>query len=157
MEIILKNLRQVFSKKEYIALFLLLITILGSIVFKFTNYALITGNFGLGRANFDVITSFFIVILFATFVCVQVYKIRIFKSFDKKESSSSLLGTFFGILVAGCPACSITIASYLGLASILVLLPYNGLELKILGLLLLVYANYSLLKNLETCELKRKK
>ena len=73
-----------------------------------------------------------------------------------KENLSSGSGTFLGLLVAGCPACSITLASYLGLGSLISFLPWYGLELKIIAIFLLIYANISLLKNLKVCEIKKK-
>jgi hypothetical protein len=57
--------------------------------------------------------------------------------------------------VSGCPACSITLASYLGLAGVFALLPYNGLELKIVGTLVLIWSVYSNIKNLKVCSIKK--
>lgn len=148
------NLIEVFSK-WYSQLTLVITTILiGSIFIYFTNLDLIQGNFGHSYMWAQIILQVLITILFALFVPISVYKFLEFNSFSLKENTTSGLGTFFGVLVAGCPACSITLASYFGLAGLVSYLPWYGLELKIIAVPLLVYANYSLLKDLKVCKIK---
>ena len=75
--------------------------------------------------------------------------------FKVDKTSVWFLGWFLGFLISGCPACSITFASYLWLASIFSIFPYYGLELKILSVFLLLYANYTIFTQLDTCRIKR--
>jgi len=65
-----------------------------------------------------------------------------------------MLGGFLGVVVSGCPACSITLASYLGFASIVSSLPFFGIELKIVSLLLLLYVLYITLRDIDVCKVK---
>lgn len=44
-----------------------------------------------------------------------------------------------GILVAGCAGCGVGIASLIGLSGIIASLPFQGLGLKILGILIIIY------------------
>ncbi len=150
------NLREVFSNFRYLIFFLVTFGLFYLFFELITNHDLIKGNLGLAHFYINYILQLLIAIFFASFLTFFVYKYVKFSSFDSKNSATSFIGTFFGILVAGCPACSITIASYIGLASLISLFPYHGLELKILGLLMLIYANYSSIKDLNQCRLKFK-
>lgn len=156
MEMIKNNFKDVFSK-WYSQLTLVITTILiGSIFIYFTNFELIAGNFGHTYLWWQIIMQLLITILFGLFIPISLYKFLEFNSFSIKENVSSGGGTFLGLLVAGCPACSVTLATYLGLTSLVTLLPWYGLELKIIAIPLLVYANISLLKNLKVCKIKMK-
>lgn len=94
-------------------------------------------------------------ILFAIFVWATLYKMKYF--WNPNPSKLWFLWWFLWSLVWGCASCSITLASYLGLASFMAFLPYGGIELKILSILLLIYVWFTTLKNLEVCNLKSKK
>lgn len=95
----------------------------------------------------------FLVIFFAIFVWATLYKMKYFS--NPSLNKFWFLWGFLWTLVWGCASCSITLASYLGLASIVAFLPYNWLELKILSIFILIYACFSTLKNLETCKIKK--
>lgn len=72
-------------------------------------------------------------------------KIRILKKFDKLQivvGGNSLLG----IVGSGCVACGLPILSFLGLGGSLVYLPYRGVELSSLSLVLLSISLYVLIK-----------
>ena len=118
-----------------------------------TDDLLIKGNLGLSYYYINLISQFLISILFSSFLTFFIYKYFKFSTFDVKNSSTSFIGTFFGILVAGCPACSLTVASYIGLASLVSFLPFFGLELKLISIIMLIYANYSTINSLNTCQL----
>lgn len=61
-----------------------------------------------------------------------------------------------GILVTGCPSCSVTIAAYIGLAGLFAALPFHGLEAKVIGILVLLRAEYVAVRDLLVCKLKKK-
>lgn len=155
--LILTNFKEVFTKKTYMTISIVTAITIGTIFYFFTNSAIIKGNYGLTYHYTQVFFQILITILFSIFLPISIYKYLKFSSFNIKENSASAIGTFFGIIVAGCPACSITIASYIGLAGIISLLPYHGLELKIIAIPMLLYANYSILKNLNGCNINHKK
>ena len=102
------------------------------------------------RDHFDF-SQGLISLFFGINLSLLYHKIKLSRNANYKSSSSTVFGSFLSVLVSGCPACSITLASYLGLSSFLSALPFFGIELKIAGLGLLLYSTNYLAKNLYTC------
>ncbi len=123
------------------------------IIEYFSDRALIFGNFWSTYASINLWFDIFNIILIRLFVASFVYKQRLFGN-SSKNNQSGWFGSITSILVSGCPACSITLASYLWLASFFALLPYNGLELKIAGTLILIWSVYTNIKELTMCKRK---
>lgn len=153
----LLNIKEVFSKPKYVVIFFVVFFLLMSLFNLFTNHELIKGNLGTSYFYINAILQILISFLFAVFVPISIYKFVKFNAFSIKENSTSFIGGLLGILVAGCAACSITFASYVGLAGIVAFLPWYGLELKAISIPLLVYANYSTLVDLNVCKVKKKR
>lgn len=157
MRVVRDNFVEVFTNWKYITLGLTIFLFLSYIFHMFTNYALIAGNYGSNYLYLQIISQVLISLLFAIFLPITIYKFLKYNSFSGKEQGSSFIATTVAVIVGGCPACSITIATYLGLAGIVAIFPYDGLELKLITIPLLGYVNYSTLKGLNTCNIKRKK
>lgn len=121
--------------------------------YYFLDAALVIGNLGVTFYTIEIIFVTLNSFLFGSFLALNVYKMSLF-SVDK--ASIGIFWWFLGILVTWCPSCSITLASYIWLASLIWSFPYGGIELKIVAFLLLIYANYSLYKNLKICNLNLK-
>ncbi|MDR3169144.1 MAG: hypothetical protein LBU27_05285 [Candidatus Peribacteria bacterium] len=85
-----------------------------------------------------------------------MYKIKLMKSGKKALQTQGRLGGIFGAFLTGCPSCSISLASFLGVGSLLSGLPWSGLELKIVALMLLIWSNWHMYKKLLVCEIKKK-
>ena len=96
-------------------------------------------------------------ILFGLFIATHIHKYRHTKMTSTQEKVTGGLGTFLGIVVTWCPACSITLAAYLGLAWLMASLPWYGLEVKIVGILILWRSQYIALRDIWICKVKRKK
>lgn len=140
--------------------FAITIAIVGTLLilalqYFFSDLATLKGNLGATFATVELVSGILLALLFGINAGLLYYKLRLASSVNAKESGSTILGGIFGIIVTGCPACSITLASYLGLASILSTLPFYGMEIKIIGLLLLLYSTNTLLKNLTVCKQKQ--
>ena len=148
-----KNIVKVFSDYRYVLFFLSLFALMYILFEYLTDDALIKGNLGIVYFYANFLIQVLISVLFALFLTFFVYKYIAFSTFDKNGSVTSFVGTFVGILVGGCAACSLTVASYLGLGAFLVFLPYHGIELKIVSLLMLVYANVISVRDLEVCRI----
>jgi len=118
----------------------------------FTNSELIIWNLGYKYYITETILTYTIALLFGIFFGSTLYKIKTFSAWN---SWVGVVGWFLGILVAGCPACSITLASYIWLASIVSVFPFYGMELKFASILFLLYANYSIIKDLSVCKIKK--
>lgn len=114
-------------------------------------YGGITTNFTVVSALYTIL----IAILFGVYSALFVYYIRTMQAKNNGAVSVSALGVggvvsgFFGI---GCAACGTFILTSLltfgGASTFLTLLPLGGQEFGFLGVGLLVYAIYSLLKKL---------
>ena len=152
-----QNLKLVFSNWKYAMLGISIFLLFQLIYYIFANVQLTIGNLGMTFFIVQTITQSLIAVLFAIFVPTSIYKIVLFSDFSAKESSSGVISGTFAVLVAGCPACSVTFASYLGLAGFFSLFPFYGLELKVLTVPILLWATHSTLKNLTACEMKKPK
>ena len=91
--------------------------------------------------------------LFGVFVAATTFKIIYFSSYEKKHTAVGAFWWFLWILVAWCPACALSLASYMWLASVVALLPRHGLELKIVWVILVGYATWKALVTMEVCSL----
>jgi hypothetical protein len=70
-----------------------------------------------------------------------------------------MIGGIMSALITGCACCGVSLLSFLGLTSIISFLsifPYDGLELKVLAILLLIYSFIDLYRNLEVCKVKKR-
>ena len=152
-----KNLSQVYSQWKYLILNVILFSMIMGLFMWISNYDVIKGNLGNVYLYVEIFLQLFIAVLFSMFLTVSVYKINYFKKISKKESATGVFGAFLGLIVVGCPSCSVTIASYLGLVGFIAFLPYEGMELKFISLPLLGYAVYGITRDLKTCKVKRKK
>ncbi len=155
METIIQNLKKVLSSKTPVISTIIAIILIGSLFNYFSDRELIIGNMWYGYYIFELSLEIIITILFWLFIWSTVYKIKYFSKPNKKHLWIWWVASFFWIIVAGCPTCSITLASYLWLASILAVLPYYWLELKVISVFLLVYVVYDTLKTLEVCKIKK--
>ena len=151
------DFKEVFFNIKYFILLVVLFSSLFWVFNYYTNDRLIIANLGLTYYYVEYYSMLLIALFFSSFLVLSIYKINYFRSFEMKEGASGGVGAFLGILVIGCPACSITLASYIGLASFFASLPFFGLELKLISVPLLLYANYSVLNSLKTCRRKKKK
>ncbi|MEK6926237.1 MAG: hypothetical protein AABW50_03080 [Nanoarchaeota archaeon] len=63
------------------------------------------------------------------------------------------IGVFLGALIPGCAACGIGLVSFLGLgAGFLTFLPYDGLELSILAILILGFSITKITREMYFCK-----
>lgn len=114
-------------------------------------YGGITTNFTVVSALYTIL----IAVLFGVYSALLVYYIRTMRTKRDNTVSVSALGIggvvsgFFGI---GCAACGTFILTSLltfgGASTFLALLPFGGQEFGFIGVALLAYAIYSLLKKL---------
>ena len=155
MKLIFRNLKKVLAKPSSLIVSIISIIAISSLFYHFKNSELIIWNLWMTFYVAELILDIFIALLFWLFVWSTVYKILYFSTPNKKNLWVWWFASFFWILVSGCPACSITLASYLGLASILSVLPYHWIELKVLSLIMLLYVVYDTLKTLEVCSIKK--
>ncbi len=102
-----------------------------------------------------IIISIFLGLLFS----MMTYKtIMIKNNSGKTFGFFGTTGIFLGILAPGCPACAMGILPALGIGTaFFASLPFGGLELSILAILLLGFATFKITKNIGkgmVCEIK---
>jgi hypothetical protein len=152
---IFSNLKKVLSHLPSLIVWLLWCLVVWSISYYFIDTDLILGNLWTGFLVYEILFDIAIVILSWIFFASTTYKILIFSQAKNTSTWGGLIGTFFWVLVSGCPACSITLASYLGLGSLLAILPYGWMELKLIAFCILLWSCYFTLRDLETCRVKK--
>lgn len=111
-------------------------------------------------AYLDTFFSWVMILCFPIILSGIVYKsLHFWKKNIKKRSS--FLGILSGILstfITGCVCCGVSLLSLLGFTSVIAfleILPYNGLEVKAVAVVLLIYSTLDTLKNLEVCKIKK--
>jgi hypothetical protein len=146
-----------FSSLQKIISYLLLVIVAGSIWWYFTDISIMFGNYGKLHTYTDIGLSMIMILGFPLFLMALYHKGKLF---GKKETTGQkniigMLSGTIGTILSGCSCCGLTLASYFGLLPLMNLLPYDGLEVKILGTIGLIYATWDILVNLETCQIKR--
>ena len=119
-----------------------MLLLMGVTFWYFTDANAIRNNYGSFLGNWILMNQALVSALAATWLS-GLWALRTQK-FQWWDQSGSALGTFLGVLVMGCPACTITLASYLGLAGVLSGLPFYGVEANFLAVVLLLWGNYQL-------------
>lgn len=119
----------------------------------FTDRALIAGNYGETYALINLILDIVNTVFFGLFAASFSYKRFTFATV-KEQHHSGWFGSVLAAIVSGCPSCSITLATYLGLAGVLSALPFGGLEVKCLATALLIWSVINNIKKLFVCAMK---
>lgn len=153
MQKIINNLLLVIGDRRSMAGFAIAFVLVWVIIYSMTNYPLIRGNMWNQIYYLWVVIDILFVLLFSFFVAGFVYKSLLFSTY---KNVWWRFGWFLGVLVTWCTSCSISIASYLGIAWLISLLPWWGIELKIIWLLLVIYWFYNTFNKLTECKIKKK-
>jgi len=77
------------------------------------------------------------IILFAVDIVLFIRFSRRFGSLKMGTKNTTALGSIFAVLASACPVCGSTLLSLLGATSGLALLPFQGLEIKVISLILM--------------------
>ncbi len=153
----MKNLLKVLKSKIWLFGLILGIVIIAIPSYYFTNFETIKICFEFNCMKYhsyiwEIVLTILIMILFWLFLASTLYKI---KYFSIKKSWIWFFAWLLWLLVAGCPACTITLASYFGLSSIISVLPFGWIELKIISVFMLLYVVYITIRDLEVCKIKK--
>lgn len=156
MKTVCKHLKLVFSRREY-----RILALLSALLFMYISFAFFLYQFSLANlwpfiTYSEIFLNLVLALLFGTFIAGQIYKIHLMKSWKKTLQAQGRLGGIVGAFLTGCPSCSIGLASFLGVGSLLSGLPWSGLELKIIAFTLLIWSNRNIYKNLLVCKIKQK-
>lgn len=146
------NLSLIFGDRRSLLVSILVFVITIMMIFYITDYKLLRWNIGLLYANIWFAIDILFALLFAVFIGWFVYKTLLFWS---SKNVWWWFGGFLSVLVTGCTSCTITLASYIWLGSLIALLPFWGMELKVLWLILVIYGVYDSVSHLTECKVKK--
>jgi len=106
------------------------------------------------------ISTFFLLavisILFGIYVPLVVYSIRI-KTKNRTKNAVGIGGFIVGLFSVGCPMCGAFLFGLFGAPLALFFLPFQGLELKVLSILLLSVSIYLISTSLISCKKAKKR
>ena len=93
-------------------------------------------------------------ILLGTLVSLIAFKVRMSgDNLNKKSGFFATSGLFLAALAPGCAACGVGLIAIFGLSGALIqILPFDGLEISILAVAVLAFANWKVSKDLLTCK-----
>lgn len=120
------------------------------LTFVFGMYEIVFTNYN----NLSIVYLFSIAILFALNIALLTYYVRRrqLETKSKVIHYTSVSGFVSGLFGIGCAACgSVIITSALtafGGGSLILLMPFQGAEFGVLGISLLLYSNYYLIKKI---------
>lgn len=108
--------------------------------------------------SYTIPFTIFTILLSAAFGIAAMLFIVKLREIRLKSAGFGLTGILFGGLAAGCPGCYFglfpVLLSLFGISATLAILPFNGLELQVLGVLAMALAIVTLAKETAvTCDL----
>ena len=161
---VISSLKLVYIKIPY---FILTFTVFISLIIF--NIGIINYKFYIAAPNFKVALAVFfgtfetlflhsvILMFIASLLTGILLSLIVFHLKNQKGKNNSVgtgsFGAFLGILAPACASCGIGLIAALGLTGLLATLPFSGLEVSILGIILLIYAIVALLLKIssKTC------
>lgn len=152
----LENIIMVLKTTDSLIAGILSTVFISAIMFYFTYFEETYYNIGAYYAYLQTISQAVLALLFGINIALLYYKLKFMSQFNAKETNTTVLSGILGVIVSGCPACGITLASYVGLASFFASFPLLGMELKFVGIAILLFSINSLSKNLTSCDSKVK-
>lgn len=84
-------------------------------------------------------------------VMLIIFKIAAAKKQALAGTKAATLGALVGLAVPACAACGIGLLSIIGLGSVLLYLPWKGIEISVLSVFLLSVSAYQLNNSLKEC------
>ena len=167
--------KKVFSNWKYLTVTIIIALVFYSLNVLISNWSSLTGFYST-LGFFQTITFFFILflgfketIMFHSFVSLIVisiligmlfslvgYKINIGRgSVGKNVGLFGGIGLFLAAFAPGCAACGVGLTSVFGIgAGVLSFLPYNGFELSLASIGILVFTILNITENMYACKLK---
>ncbi len=153
----LRNLRQIAKDPIAVRSGILACAAVVYIGYTFGDGMTVMGNFWKEYYYLQLGVHYILAVVFWIFISATVYKIRYFRSATWATTTTAWgAGGIIWTILIGCPACSLSIASYLGLWTLLTHLPGFGIEIKILALMVLLWATYKTVNDLYICNISHR-
>jgi len=139
-----KTLEKVYCRISYITVSFSLF-----IIFMFLDYLLLTKTTTWDRFLTDNSPAFVVLsislsiinnVLISVALTLLIYVIEAKKKYAKGTASNSIIGIALSLISVGCAVCSAFLLPLLGIAASLTAFPFQGLEIKVLSILLLLFS-----------------
>ncbi|MBC7503686.1 hypothetical protein H7169_01845 [Candidatus Gracilibacteria bacterium] len=152
------NFKTLISSPRRLISYLILVIFATLLWWYSTDIRIMFGNYGNLHTYTDIILSVVMILTFPLFLIALFYKSY---KYGKRadiggKTGTGIIGGIIGTILSGCSCCGLTLAASFGLLPLMSLLPYDGLEVKVLGAVGLLYALWDILKNLESCKIQSK-
>ena len=153
----IKNIEYVLSQKNHVLYFLLAGVLVFIVLYALTlatttdhslEIFVMMNGFSYTLATLLMFVA--ISLLFGLYVSLAVYTFRINKA-SVRKNSAGFFGFIAGIFGAGCPMCGSAVFGLFGAPLALFFLPFKGLELRALSIVLLVVSVFLISRNLKNC------
>lgn len=176
MDLFFRNLSIVFRRPKYVFLSVviaILFYVFNVLIANFRtiiDYSKSFGFFGSLKIYYLLILGFRETVVFHSYISLVIisilfgilfslifYKTMVVRSIgNSKTTLLATIGIFLGVLAPGCAVCGLGLLPLLGIGAVsLRFLPYDGLELSILSIIILLVAIYLFTKNLLVCKVKK--
>lgn len=90
-------------------------------------------------------------------LALAIHRWKTQRALSMTQKSTCATGVSIGVLAAGCSSCGLSILAMIGLAGVIAFLPFQGLELSILSIIILITTLFWLSKNPVKCVSSEKK
>lgn len=146
----------ILKRKKYILITLVSAVVMGAITYYLTvvnifhkSVVLFAEMNGLLFTIISLTLGLFIAILFGIYISLTVLRRDIIKQKALGDKVTGFGGILTGIIASGCPSCGVPLLGLIGFPLALFVLPFKGLELKVLSIMLLVISIYYLSRNIK--------
>lgn len=100
-----------------------------------------------------VLTMIFLDALTGILFSLLIYRYKVLRNVEFENNGFvGSLGVFFGIIAPGCAACGIGLAALLGISSSIAALPFQGREISLFAIIILLYSVIKVSNNFLTCK-----
>lgn len=155
------SILEVLSKKNYFILLLITSVFMFAIFYALTlatttdhDPAIFIMMNGVNYTAITLVLFILISLLFGVFISLLVYKI---KASSKGKKSLNIIGgsggLIAGIFGAGCPMCGSAVFALFGAPLALFFMPFKGLELRVLSIILMLASIYFVSKSSCFCKM----
>ena len=160
-------IRQIYKNKRYIYLSLITAIISFIVFYKLTLVTIANNSLkvfimmsGYNYTYFTLLSFVIISVLFGIYLSVFIYRFKLIKLMKEKKGTSigfiGYLGLIAGVFGAGCPTCGSVVFALVGAPLALMYLPFRGLELRLLSIVILLVSIYLLTRSLYKCDVCEK-
>ncbi len=156
-----KKIKSILKQKSYFRIFLFTFIIYLILAIALINYFFLGFELFFQQATyafFNLLATLILAFLFGINLALVIYRFKEIKKYNN-ESGTGIFTTIISLFGAGCPVCSFTLVSLLipafGTTFSLAILPLKGLEIQLIGIVVLLISIYILTKK-NVCKIKER-